>query len=841
MGKSHSRAEKTESLKSLALILVIGLSLFTTVASMCGNVAVHATSETFNLSTIEYTVPGIYTVQVCDLRATIEAPILPPPYNLPWKIRVQGTIKFSASSWNTPYRGVLVNIALVASRSNQLTKPSYSAYRSGGDVPDMAILYICTPEGGDPEFDNLWYSCTGRVVELGTMWTEIHPDAQGCELATGWNFWPSGGNVQQRIFDCTLEFTDVDMTRLFLCAGVVDKFDWENGVVKKVLNDIISKWLGLVPGIPSGTGGLVGLIEAVEDLILIATGEKRGNIDAVWIVPVGESVEAEELTWTAGGNEIPQRTTKGGESIKGGDAIRLGDFDYKKLQNNEQTWISTTVTGPGTLSFYWKVSSEYRFDYLRFYIDGVQQAKISGSVDWQQQIFSIGSGSHTLKWTYTKDYSVSQGSDCGWVDWVEWTTSYLSGGLLGKYYGNKDLTDYTFHRVDPTVDFDWGSGSPDSRVDSNTFSVTWTGKIRIDRQGTYWFYVKTDDGSRLWIDGMLLIDKWKDQGAREYATVVTLSPGYHDIRYEYYENGGLAVAKLMWYSSSPYIPKQVIPSSNLYYSLPAFTDLGVAVERSWTSWTTGGDGYWFGQTVTQWTGGDAAQSSAILHNQQTYMQTTVTGPGKLRFYWKVSSEGYYDYLRFYIDGVQQLAISGSVDWQQQIFSIGSGSHTLKWAYTKDYSVNKRSDCGWVDWFIFPYSGGGPPGPCPTLFVWNGTQYVEEGVIDDHASEDVTVQWTIHHTPVPDGDFYKLMLRELDSFTTHIDCVKLYAVDAEGKWQKIPLVKATHSELGNVKQQLLLNDATRVDITPTQTIELKFPVLDIQVAYFIFEIDSHNMK
>ncbi len=82
--------------------------------------------------------------------------------------------------------------------------------------------------------------------------------------------------------------------------------------------------------------------------------------------------------------------------------------------------MQTTVSGTEMVSFYWKVSSESGYDYLEFYIDGELQDQISGTVDWQQMTYTItASGSHTLEWRYVKDYSVSEGDDCGWVDKME--------------------------------------------------------------------------------------------------------------------------------------------------------------------------------------------------------------------------------------------------------------------------------------------------------------------------------------------------------------------------------------------------------------------------------------
>jgi len=124
------------------------------------------------------------------------------------------------------------------------------------------------------------------------------------------------------------------------------------------------------------------------------------------------------------------------------------------------------------------------------------------------------------------------------------------------------------------------------------------------------------------------------------------------------------------------------------------------------SFTTGGSADWFAQTTTSHYGPDAAQSGDISHRQDSWMQTTVSGKGTVKFYWKVSSEEEYDCLEFYIDGSLQEKISGlEDDWERQTHTIStSGSHTLEWRYVKDGSGNYGSDCGWVDkveWVTIP--------------------------------------------------------------------------------------------------------------------------------------------
>ncbi len=125
--------------------------------------------------------------------------------------------------------------------------------------------------------------------------------------------------------------------------------------------------------------------------------------------------------------------------------------------------------------------------------------------------------------------------------------------------------------------------------------------------------------------------------------------------------------------------------------------LGDAVDAPHLTWTTGGNANWFGQSATTHDGVDAAQSGPITHNQRTWMETTVTGPGTLTYWWKVSSESDYDFLEFYINGSSQSWwISGNTDWEQKSHTLSTGTNTLRWLYVKDGSVSSGSDCGWVD-------------------------------------------------------------------------------------------------------------------------------------------------
>jgi hypothetical protein len=124
---------------------------------------------------------------------------------------------------------------------------------------------------------------------------------------------------------------------------------------------------------------------------------------------------------------------------------------------------------------------------------------------------------------------------------------------------------------------------------------------------------------------------------------------------------------------------------------------GQVLEGMNLSWLSGGAGQWFGQTNVTHDGVSAAQSGNVLDNEESWLETTVTGPGVLSFWWKVSSEPGYDWLELYANGVLQAnVIFGERDWEQVTMSIPSGLQTLRWRYVKDWGWSYGFDAAWLD-------------------------------------------------------------------------------------------------------------------------------------------------
>jgi hypothetical protein len=121
----------------------------------------------------------------------------------------------------------------------------------------------------------------------------------------------------------------------------------------------------------------------------------------------------------------------------------------------------------------------------------------------------------------------------------------------GEYFDNRNLTGTpVVVRYDNAIAFDWQDHNPADGIPINNFSVRWTASMFFEG-GTYIFRAYTDDGVRVWLDGQLLIDQWRDRAVTLNELQTTVSRGTHSVRVEYYDNIGNAVAQVWWDYISP--------------------------------------------------------------------------------------------------------------------------------------------------------------------------------------------------------------------------------------------------------------------------------------------------
>jgi hypothetical protein len=98
------------------------------------------------------------------------------------------------------------------------------------------------------------------------------------------------------------------------------------------------------------------------------------------------------------------------------------------IADNQSSRLGATFTGPGTLRFWWKASTELNYDFLRFYTNGITYSnagpvQISGEQNWTQVIVPLAPGNQICEWRYLKDISLSGGQDRVWLDEVVFTAA----------------------------------------------------------------------------------------------------------------------------------------------------------------------------------------------------------------------------------------------------------------------------------------------------------------------------------------------------------------------------------------------------------------------------------
>ncbi|HET7545441.1 MAG TPA: PA14 domain-containing protein [Polyangiaceae bacterium] len=150
------------------------------------------------------------------------------------------------------------------------------------------------------------------------------------------------------------------------------------------------------------------------------------------------------------------------------------------------------------------------------------------------------------------------------------TVTAMNTNLKAEYFNQIDKTvtqipstwTVTATRTEGNINNNYGSAAPGvTGIGATLWSARWTGSVIPTTTEAYTFYAKAGDGVRLWINGTLVVNQWKDQSTTEYtSTAINLTAGVPALfRYEFYQNTGSAAAYLSW--SSPSVAKQIIPAT----------------------------------------------------------------------------------------------------------------------------------------------------------------------------------------------------------------------------------------------------------------------------------------
>ncbi len=151
------------------------------------------------------------------------------------------------------------------------------------------------------------------------------------------------------------------------------------------------------------------------------TTTKNFTLTVGLIVEDFETNNFTQFPWdTINYGDAPWIIISGNSIYEGNYSARSGVIPHGTWFNNSKSDLKITIVvlSPDTLSFYKRVSSEENYDFLQFFVDNNKLGEWSGEVPWSRSAYYLNVGTHSLLWRYTKDYSISQGEDAAFIDFI---------------------------------------------------------------------------------------------------------------------------------------------------------------------------------------------------------------------------------------------------------------------------------------------------------------------------------------------------------------------------------------------------------------------------------------
>lgn len=411
------------------------------------------------------------------------------------------------------------------------------------------------------------------------------------------------------------------------------------------------------PLLADGTHALLTLPQAQTNqsgsyfaIVSNAYGMATSAVAVLTIQALGAALDTTGQIWSTNGDAgwfSQSLVTHDGVDAAASESIGHGQFAA----------LETIVTGPGTLAFWWKVSSEKDFDLLTFYggwaDDGYGRPlmHISGETGWERRSVIVPPGENLARWTYLKDATETAGLDRAWLDEVTFTP--LAAPIIidppqsqtVPTGGNAALS-ITAYGADPLM-YQWQfNGIPLADETNSTLALT---LVQAAQAGEYRVVVSNDSGA----------------ATSDIARIDVIS---------------LAVAldnSLVW-SNSLADPD---PMARPYIWR---VDQGITHD------------------------GEDAAALGPLDASGAVLETTVNGPGFVSFWWKVSSHDCCEFLTFWMGTNFQAQIKGEVDWEHLTFAVPAGAQTLRWEYS-DFveGIPWNNDRAWLDQVSY-VAAGTPP-------------------------------------------------------------------------------------------------------------------------------------
>ena len=246
-------------------------------------------------------------------------------------------------------------------------------------------------------------------------------------------------------------------------------------------------------GVTVNSGVEIGSTYEISYLVTAGHYSTSGT----YMITVGNIVETFEtgdftmFDWQFGGSANWTIVSDGANS--GTYCAKSGTINHNQMSD---LILTTEILADGVVSFYMKVSSESGWDKLFFYIDNQEKGNWSGNEGWTQVTYPVTTGTHTFKWSYQKDGSVSNGSDCGWVDDIQFPPTHVITSL------------------DPVIDLV-------ANVDGNNVNLTWNAPAGAT---SYFIY---RNGEEVGSQANTTFDDVVDDGVYSYSVVATNGSGLY--------------------------------------------------------------------------------------------------------------------------------------------------------------------------------------------------------------------------------------------------------------------------------------------------------------------------
>ena len=315
------------------------------------------------------------------------------------------------------------------------------------------------------------------------------------------------------------------------------------------------------------------------------------------------------------------------------------------------------------------------------------------------------------------------------------------------------FSELVFVKDEESINYHWGRDGPSETL-KDYFGVNWTGQLKVEESGEYTFYLTSDDGSWLWIDGKLVIDNGGLHAAKTVSAKVYLSKGVHEIRVKMFEWGGDAVCILEWEGKN--VTRQIIPkikqiskyiltvedSVSFPLHFPAVSTIHVVITHIPSSTII------FKKDITVRT-----SSKAFLKGLKAYYYTDefwsklANVTVEERIWYADSTSGWQSDIPDWPKPIIGKTDSFSVKWVGYLYVPGEG----------DYIFYLTSDDGswlYIDGQLVINNGGlhGPKEESATVHLTKGYHQIEVKMFEHYGGAVIRLEWEKKQTQTPVKEF-----------------------------------------------------------------------------------------